>query len=722
MADIGITKFRVQIPRDGATPSTPGFAQSEGQDPVNPPGSPTGIYVPYLGATGGVNLGEFGLTTGNIIFDTTPTNIPTAQGAMYWDADDETVALIMNGAIQKVGEDAFYQVKNQTGSNIAKGVAVRFAGTVGNSGRLLIEPFLADGTYPSTYFMGVTMEAIDNGEDGKVMWFGRIRGINTNAYNESDILYASTTVAGGFQTTVPQAPNNIVEVCAVVTKSTTVGTIFVRPTLGSNINRDEGVKITSPTTGDLLQLQAGGLWENKSLATIIGSSYVPSSRTLTINGTSFDLSANRSWSVGTVTSVGVSVPTGLLVSNTPITGSGTIGISLQTGYSIPTTAKQTEWDTAYTNRITSLTTTGSSGAATLLSNTLNIPNYTLSGLGGVPTNRTLTINGTALDLSENRFWSVGTVTSVGLSSATSGVTIGSTPVTGSGTITLAIATASGSQQGLLSSTDWSTFNNKQNALTNPVTGTGTLNYLSKFTSTGSAIGNSQIFDDGTNVGIGLNNPSQKLEIGSSGQTVFRIRSGNVTNGGGAVYIQQAGTTTTHAAFGDSASIVGGTPNQSVSIWTNSTPLLFYVNGSEQSRITTAGNWLLGTTTDNGAKFQVNGGATVAGNIILDSSADRFVGFGTSTTKPFIEFNTLDNIVINAKSNGLISFELNGVQVGRFNNAEMYAKSILTNSTINRTAKNWKLGDARTDTIPNANRLIRVEIDGVEYDILCREVI
>lgn len=238
-------------------------------------------FVPYTGAKSNTNLGEYGLTTGNLIFDTTPTNIPTAQGAMYWDADDETVALIMNGAIQKVGEDSFYQVKNQTGSNIAKGVAVRFAGTVGNSGRLLIAPFLADGTYPSTYFMGVTMEAIDNGEDGKVMWFGRIRGINTNAYNEGDILYASTTVAGGFQTTVPQAPNNIVEVCAVVTKSATVGTIFVRPTLGSNINRDEGVKITSPATGDLLQRQSNGLFENRSLATIgiltgsLTSGYIP---------------------------------------------------------------------------------------------------------------------------------------------------------------------------------------------------------------------------------------------------------------------------------------------------------------------------------------------------------------------------------------------------------------------------------------------------------------
>jgi hypothetical protein len=44
----------------------------------------------------------------------------------------------------------------------------------------------------------------------------------------------------------------------------------------------------------------------------------------------------------------------------------------------------TNWNTAYTNRITSLTTTGSSGSSTLISNTLNIPTYTLTGLGGQP--------------------------------------------------------------------------------------------------------------------------------------------------------------------------------------------------------------------------------------------------------------------------------------------------------------------------------------------------
>lgn len=50
---------------------------------------------------------------------------------------------------------------------------------------------------------------------------------------------------------------------------------------------------------------------------------------------------------GTVTSVGMTVPTGLSVSGSPVTTSGTLAVSLASGYSIPTTTKQTNWDTAY---------------------------------------------------------------------------------------------------------------------------------------------------------------------------------------------------------------------------------------------------------------------------------------------------------------------------------------------------------------------------------------
>jgi hypothetical protein len=281
MADITISKFRTTETRSGASPSNAGFPVSEGQDPVNPPGQLTDVFVPYEGALKEVKLGEQGLSTGFVTLDTTPTGTPTTQGTMFWDEDDDTVDIVLNGYIMKVGEDLFYPVKNQTGSNIAKGVAVRFAGTVGASGRLLIAPFIADGSVASSRFMGVTAEAIDNGEDGKVLWFGRIRGINTNAFNEGDILYASTTSAGGFQTAIPVAPNNIVQVAAVVTKSTTNGVIFVRPTLGSNINKDEGVKIVSPATGDLLERQSNGLFENRTKAAmglhtgVLTANYIP---------------------------------------------------------------------------------------------------------------------------------------------------------------------------------------------------------------------------------------------------------------------------------------------------------------------------------------------------------------------------------------------------------------------------------------------------------------
>jgi hypothetical protein len=101
-----------------------------------------------------------------------------------------------------------------------------------------------------------------------------------------------------------------------------------------------------------------------------------------LSSTDWNTFNNKSTTSGTITSVAMTVPTGLSIAGTPITTSGTLALSLTAGYVIPTTASATQWDSAYTNRITSLTVTGSSGSATLVSNVLNIPTYTLVGLGG----------------------------------------------------------------------------------------------------------------------------------------------------------------------------------------------------------------------------------------------------------------------------------------------------------------------------------------------------
>jgi hypothetical protein len=478
----------------------------------------SGGYVPYTGAVTTVDLGAQGLRAGYIRFDTSVTSVPDEQGLMYWDASRSTAALIMNGVLQHIGQDTFFYVKNSTGSSIAKGTSVRFDGTDGASGHLKIAPFLANGTYPSNYFVGVTAETIANGAFGQVMHFGELGGINTSAYTAGALLYASTTVAGGFQTTAPVAPNNIVLIAAAI-NSKNNGTILVRPTYGSNINTDEGVKITSGTTGDLLQLQAGGLWENKTLAQVIGSAYVPSTRTITINGTTQDLSANRTFNVGTVTSVG-------------------------------------------------------------------------------------------------------------LSSATSGVTIGSTPVTGSGTITIAIATASGSQNGLLSSTDWTTFNSKQNALTNPVTGTGTTNTIPKFTGT-STIGNSIISENGSVISIAGN-----LNIGSLGN--LAINAGSAAT---PLLTQSTNYTEIYRRSGGVGIYLGGTGD--AANYYDNTSHFFRSSGggSVYATINSTGNLGLGVTPSASNKLEVLG--TAASPTLI----------GTNSYARFFQSGGYANVTIGALASG-----------------------------------------------------------------------
>ena len=95
----------------------------------------------------------------------------------------------------------------------------------------------------------------------------------------------------------------------------------------------------------------------------------------------------------------------------------------------------------------SLTTTGNSGASTLVGATINVPNYTLSGLGGVPLTRTLTINGVTYNLAADRTWTLAT----GVSSVSA-----TTPLfsTGGANPDISIQQSSSSLEGCLSTPYW----------------------------------------------------------------------------------------------------------------------------------------------------------------------------------------------------------------------------------------------------------------------------
>lgn len=164
-------------------------------------------------------------------FITTDSHTP-AEGTMSWNAEDGTLDIGMEyGVIQQVGQEIYARVENMTGSTMPNGTVVGFSG-VGANNVLSVSKYLADGSTPTLYILGVlTHELPDSGEVGYCTTFGHVRGINTSAFSVGDVLYASPTTAGAFTNVKPTAPDNVVPVAAVLKVGTTDGEIFVRPSI-----------------------------------------------------------------------------------------------------------------------------------------------------------------------------------------------------------------------------------------------------------------------------------------------------------------------------------------------------------------------------------------------------------------------------------------------------------------------------------------------------------
>lgn len=309
-----------------------------------------------------------------------------------------------------------------------------------------------------------------------------------------------------------------------------------------------------------------------------------------------------------------------------------------------TLSAQTDLNTALSGKqaTVTLTTTGTSGASTFVANTLNVPAYSLSGLGGVPTTRTLTINGTTQDLSADRTFTIST-----------GITIGTTAIT-SGTVGRVL-----------------------------------------FEGTGNVVSESaNLFWDNTNgrLGIGTSSPITAVEVKKTGSDSWITAS--------------RGTNSFHAGFlfNPSGSWTASNVLWNFGLYANTNNLRYWTyNGSTDTFVLnlfgSTANVGIGTTTDAGFKLDVNGTARVSNDLTIGSNRylKAFRWTNDDVTRSLqIECNSnynVDGLNIISWNNNLLNNTKNLVNIGLSSTVgtQSSGSTDFFNSVLIQTAYNFTFG-------------------------------
>jgi len=553
-------------------------------------------YVPYVGATGNVNLGAFNIRAAAFI-------VPGGLASQFVKADGsldstaytpQTRTLTINGVTYNLTANRSWDISTiDSLTTNGTGGAATYISKVLN-----IPIYQAQGNY-ITQLSG---EATGSGPGNASVTLSNsavISKILTGLNITGGTVVASDTILQAFGKVQNQINGLTTGVTYQGTWNAASNIPFLQSSVGTkgyyyvvdvagNTNLNG---ITDWQVGDWA-IYNGTVWQkvDNTDAVVSVNGYVgavvltasdvgavPTTRTLTINGVGYDLSANRAWTVGDVRT-----------------------------------------DQSYTNP---------SWIASLAWSKITSTPTTLAGYGitdGASNTTTLTINGVTFDISANRTWNVGTVTSVGTSGPLTGGTI-----TGSGTI--GITQSGASSDGYLSSADWNAFNSKQGAIsvTAPITlVSGVIGITQSNTSTDGYLSSTDWNTFNSKVG-GSGTPNTLPMWGSSTSLVnsplsyaadaFNFQYNSAT--GGTVNFTNIGLTTyTYSIQMNNF----GAPRSTVHSYTDGL-VIQSIGGVQVSRMFANGNLILGTGfVDTGHKLTISGDLYVNSIVNAVTDTDRFL--------------------------------------------------------------------------------------------------
>lgn len=199
-------------------------------------------------------------------------------------------------------------VTNDDSVSLTKGMAVYAFGGTGD--RMTVKRASNTGDATSAQTVGLVLSAsIGVNQKGLIMMQGLLDNLSilpTSTFSDGEPLYLGST-AGSITNVKPYAPNHLVYLGVVTTASAgSAGRMYVRVQNGYELDELHNVQAQSPTLKDTLYYDntvSPAQWKTASISTILGYTPTPDTRSLTINGVTYDLTADRTWTISTASNL-----------------------------------------------------------------------------------------------------------------------------------------------------------------------------------------------------------------------------------------------------------------------------------------------------------------------------------------------------------------------------------------------------------------------------------